>query len=96
MHTLQAKEDMASTTDPARVSTEMATQTATISTTSSTSDSTGSVLAALLQGVQVPAESVRFMQVTNPWPNHTICFEPSLELPLCVSSTPIVASGPAV
>ena len=63
------------------------------SQTTTTSDTTG---AALLHGVQVPAESARFVQVANPWPNHIVCFEPSLELPLCVSSAPIVASGTAV
>ena len=92
MHTLQEQEDTTSTTTSARVSIETATQTA---TTTSTSDTTGTALSALLQGVQVPAESVRFVQVANPWPNHTIFFESSLELPLCVSSTPILASGPA-
>ena len=95
LHTLQAQEDSSSNAIPAHVSTETATLTATNPTTPSISDTTGSVLAALLQGVQVPAESVCFLaQVANPWPNHTVCFESSLELPLCVSS--IVSSRPAV
>ena len=61
MHTFQASEGMASTAAPAHVSTEAVTQIATISTTSSTPDFTGSALAVLLQGVQDPAESVRFV-----------------------------------
>ena len=74
-------------------STKTALQTA---TTTSTSDTTGAALATLLQGVQVLAESILFVQVVNPLPNRTIYFKPSLELPLCVSSSPIVASGPVV
>ena len=53
-------------------------------------------MAALLQGVQVPSESVQFIQIANPWPNRTVCFKPSLELPLCVSSTLFMSSGPVV
>ena len=61
-----------------------------------TSDIAEAAQAALLQGVQVPAESVHFVQVENHWLKHTVCFEPSLKLPLCLSSLPIVANGPAV
>ena len=96
MHTLQAQEDTSSEAAPGCVSTETATQTATNPTTSFTSDIMALALAALLQGVQVPAESVRFVQVANPWLNCTVCFEPSLELPLCVFSASIVVSGPTV
>ena len=93
MHTLQAQEDMTSTATSACVSNETATQPA---TTTSTSDTTGMALAVFLHGVNVLAEFVCFVQVANPWPSLTVCFEPCLKLPLCVSSTPIVASGPAV
>ena len=96
VRTFQALENTSSKVTPARISTEMATQTATNTTTSSTSDTTGSALAALLQRLQVPAESARFVQEVSPWPNHTICFKPSIELPLCVSSTHILSSGSAV
>ena len=42
------------------------------------------------------AESVRFVQITNSWPHHNIRFDPSLEQPLCLSSSPTQASGPSV
>ena len=84
-HTLGSlQEDASSKSVSARVSTKTATQTVTNPTISSTSDTIGSALTALLQRLQAPAEFVHFEQVVNPWPNHTVCFEPSLELPLCV------------
>ena len=69
-----------------------ATQTATIS---STSGGTEAAQVALLQGVQVTAESICFVQIANRWSHHTVCFEPSLKLPLCLSSSPTLATGPS-
>ena len=94
VHTLQNKEKPSSTTKPNHVSLESsATQ---IATSSSTLNDTRVILAELLQGIQIPAESVRFMQLANPRPQHTVCFEPSLNFPLCLSSSPILASRPSV
>ena len=92
IHTLQAREEPSSTPTTAHVSMETATQTA----TNTTSDDAGVAQATLLQGVQVPAEFIPFIQVANSWPNCTVYFEPSLELPLCLSSWPIMANGPMV
>ena len=52
------------------------------------------VQTALLQGVQETAESVHFVPVANPWPHHIVCFEPSLELPLCLSPLLLWLVGP--
>ena len=52
--------------------------------------------AALLQEVNVPAEAVHFVRVVNPWSAIIVCLEPSLDLPLCVSSNPALASRPVV
>ena len=41
----------------------------------------------------MPAESIHFVQIVNSWPQRAICFEPNLELPLCLSSSPTLASG---
>ena len=50
------------------------------------------VQAVLLQGVQLLANSFCFIQIANPWHHHTVYFEPSLKLPLCLSSLPTLAS----
>ena len=47
-------------------------------------------------GMQVPAKPIRFVQIANPWPHHTVCFNPILELPLCLSSSSTLASGPSM
>ena len=94
IHTLQAKEEPSFTAKSTHVSMESSYMQT--STTSFTSGATKGVQVALLQGVHMPAESVHFMQVVNPWPHHTICFESSLDLPLCLSSSPTLASGPSV
>ena len=44
----------------------------------------------------MPDKFVHFVQIVNPWSHHTICFEPTLELALCLSSSPTLASGPSV
>ena len=44
----------------------------------------------------MPAESICFIQVANSWPYCTVCFELGLELPLCLSSSLILANGPTV
>ena len=93
IHTLQAKEEPSSTAKPAHVSVESAMQTA---TSSSTSGNTEAVQVALLQRVQVPVESVRFVQIANPSPHHTVCFELLLELLLCLSSSTTLANKPSV
>ena len=91
--TLTAMEGPSCTTKSAHVSVESTTQP---TTTFSILGSSEVAQAALLQRVQVPAESVCFVRLVNPWPHCAICFEPSPMLPLCLCSSSTLINGPSV
>ena len=49
-----------------------------------------------LQIIDIPAKSAHFVRISTPYPDNNVCFEPGTNLPLCISSSPTVASGPAI
>ena len=63
---------------------------------SKTYNAFGMTRAALLQTINIPAESVRFVRLTNPWLEADVCFEPVTYLPRCILRAPIVASSPTI